>query len=207
MPNTQIRITDPENPERVLHVGEVGEICIHGPQVMKGYYNRPEETADVLQDGWLRTGDLGYLDEDCYLHIVDRKKRLILVNGFNVYPHQIEGAISKHPAVAECLVISVPDIRSGEAAKAFIRLKADAMTQPTAKDMRLFLKEHLSRLELPKYFEFVQEEILKTAVGKPDWRRLQEMDRLKRLEYGGELPDELTGREFTDNDFSQEQAS
>jgi|GEM_PF-4051 len=207
MPNTQIRITDPENPERVLHVGGVGEICIHGPQVMKGYYNRPQETADVLQDGWLRTGDLGYLDEDCYLHIVDRKKRLILVNGFNVYPNQIESAILKHPTVAECLVISVPDIRSGEAAKAFIRLKPDAMNKPTAKEMRLFLKEHLSQLELPKYFEFVQEEILKTAVGKPDWRRLQEMDRLKRLEYGGELPDELTGREFTDNDFSQEQAS
>lgn len=207
MPNTQIRITDPDNPECTLCIGEVGEICISGPQVMKGYYNRPQETAEVLHDGWLRTGDLGYLDEDYYLHIVDRKKRLILVNGFNVYPNQIETAIAMHPSVAECLVISVPDIRSGEAAKAFIRLKADAVDKPSAKEMRLFLKDHLSRIELPKYFEFVSEEILKTAVGKPDWRRMQEMDRLNHVEYGGELPEELAGREFTEHDFSQEQAS
>jgi len=207
LPNTQIRITDPENPDCTLNVGEVGEICIHGPQVMKGYYNRPEETAEVLHEGWLRTGDLGYLDEDYYLHIVDRKKRLILVNGFNVYPNQIESAIAQHPAVAECLVISVPDPRSGEAAKAFIRLKADASDKPSAKDMRLFLKDRLNRIELPKYFEFVDEEILKTAVGKPDWRRMQEMDRLKNVEYGGELPEGFSGQELPENDFTQEQAS
>jgi acyl-CoA dehydrogenase len=207
LPRTQIRITHPENPDCTLRIGEIGEICISGPQVMKGYYNRPEETAEVLRDGWLRTGDLGYLDEDYYLHIVDRIKRLILVNGFNVYPTQIENAIAQHPAVAECMVISVPDPRSGEAAKAFIRLKPDFTGHLTAKEMRLFLKDQLSRIELPKYFEFVTVEILKTAVGKPDWRRMQEQDRLKHVEYGGALPEALLNYNFNEGDFTEEQAS
>ena len=208
LPRTQIRISDPENPERILHIGEIGEICIAGPQVMKGYYNRPEETAEVLHDGWLRTGDLGYLDADYYLHIVDRMKRLILVNGFNVYPSQIEHAIAQHPAVVESLVISVPDPRSGEAAKAFIRLKPEFLGQVTAKDLRLFLKDHLSRIELPKHFEFVTEEILKTSVGKPDWRRMQEQDRLTYLACGGPHPEGMLDyANLHDGDYTEEQAS
>ncbi len=185
LPQTRIKITDPENPDKILSVGEVGEICISGPQVMKGYYKREKETAEVLQNGWFRTGDLGYLDEDYYLHIVDRKKRLILVNGFNVYPTQIEQVITKHPDVVECMVISVPDTRSGEAAKAFIRVKPSARLTP--EDMRAFLSENLSRIELPKHIEFVTEEIPKTAVGKPDWRKVQEQERLKYVAYGDEL--------------------
>ena len=198
LPRTKIRITDPYDPDCVLPLGEVGEICIYGPQVMKGYYKRDKETAEVLHDGWLRTGDLGYLDEDCYLHIVDRKKRLILVNGFNVYPTQIENAIAKHPAVAECIVISVPDARSGEAAKAFIRLWKNADNKPNASQIRDFLSESLSRIELPKHIEFVDEELPKTAVGKPDWRSLQERERLQNVAYGAEE---------TMNNINMEQAS
>jgi acyl-CoA dehydrogenase len=202
VPRTRIKIADPEYPERTLKIGEVGEICISGPQVMKGYYNREKETSAVMHDGWLRTGDLGYLDDEYYLHIVDRKKRLILVNGFNVYPTQIEQAINKHPAVAECIVISVPDSRSGEAAKAFIRLKRTAENKPTADQLRDFLSEYLSRIELPKHIEFVNEELPKTTVGKPDWRVLQEQERLKFMEYGG-----LSQAEESGHDLNMEQAS
>lgn len=199
IPGTSIRIAHPDHPEQTLRIGEVGEILIKGPQIMAGYYNREQETAEVMHEGWLRTGDLGYLDEDYYLHIMDRKKRLILVNGFNVYPTQIEAALSKHPAVAESIVISVPDTRSGEAAKAFIRLKKNGQTLPTADDLRAFLSETLSRIELPKHIEFIDAEIPKTAVGKPDWRTLQEQERLKYLEYGEDL--------MISDDFPMEQAS
>lgn len=185
MPLTKVKIVDPDNPERVLTLGEIGEICISGPQVMQGYYGREKETAEVLKDGWLHTGDLGYLDDDYYLHIVDRKKRLIIVNGFNVYPAQVEQAISLHPAVAECLVISVPDSRSGEAAKAFIRLKKDQKLL-AVQELKDFLSRHLSRIALPKYIEFVTEELPKTAVGKPDWKGLQERERLKNVQVGSD---------------------
>jgi long-chain acyl-CoA synthetase len=198
VPGTRVKITDPNDPNITLKLNEVGEICISGPQVMKGYYNREKETDAVMHDGWLRTGDMGFMDDEYYLHIVDRKKRLILVNGFNVYPTQIEQAISKHPAVAECIVISVPDSRSGEAAKAFIRLKRTAENKPDATQMREFLSEYLGRIELPKHIEFVDEELPKTAVGKPDWRSLQDRERLHMLAIGPELPS---------TDLDMEQAS
>jgi acyl-CoA dehydrogenase len=187
MPLTQIKITDPDDPERILKMGEIGEICISGPQIMKGYYNKEKETAEVLKDGWLHTGDLGYLDTDYYLHVVDRKKRLILVNGFNVYPSQVEEAISRHPAVVECMVISVPDTRSGEAAKAFIRLRPNQQNIPTINELKEFLTQHLSRIELPKHIEFVTEELPKTAVGKPDWKKVQERERLKAVSTSTDL--------------------
>lgn len=179
VPNTQIKITDPDDPARTLQMGEIGEICIQGPQVMKGYYNKPKETAEVLKDGWLYTGDMGYLDADYYLHIVDRKKRLILINGFNVYPNQIEHAIAQHPVVVECMVISMPDSRSGEAAKAFIRVRKNSTNKPTAQQIKDFLAEHLSRIEVPKHIEFVEDELPKTAVGKPDWKSMQEREQVK----------------------------
>ncbi|WP_373531735.1 acyl-CoA dehydrogenase [Vampirovibrio sp.] len=182
LPQTRIQIVDAEDPDRVLTMGEVGEICVSGPQVMKGYYNRPEETAQILRNGWFLTGDLGYLDDDYYLHIVDRKKRLILVNGLNVYPTQIEQAISRHPAVMECMVISVADSRSGEAAKALIRLKAGHAV--SAQQIQVFLSEYLSRIELPKHIEFINYELPKTAVGKPDWRTMQEREKLAALPHG-----------------------
>lgn len=192
LPQTRIQIVDPDDLDRVLEIGQVGEICISGPQVMQGYYNRKEETAQILRNGWFYTGDLGYLDEDYYLHIVDRKKRLILVNGLNVYPTQIEHAISKHPMVQECMVISVVDHRSGEAAKAFVRLKPEQHL--SAQQLKDFLSEHLSRIEIPKHIEFVTQELLKTAVGKPDWRTMQEREKLAELPHGeGDISDITNG--------------
>lgn len=184
VPQTRVKITDPDDPGRTLKIGEIGEICIAGPQVMKGYYRRDAETAEVFHEGWLRTGDLGYLDEECYLHLVDRKKRLILVNGHSIYPTQIEQAITKHPNVLECIVVSIPDERSGEAAKAFIRLKPGV--EISQKEMLEFLSDHISRIELPKVIEFVDRELPKTAVGKPDWKSLQTQERLRYEEYAQE---------------------
>lgn len=185
LPMTRIKITDPDDIDSTLAIGEVGEICISGPQVMHGYYQREDETRAVISDGWLRTGDIGFLDEDYFLHIVDRKKRLILVNGLNVYPTQIENAIGQHPAVAECIVVSVPDSRSGEAAKAFIRLRKNKTL--SIGQIRDFLSDLLSRVEIPKHIEFVDSELPKTAVGKPDWRLLQDGERLKHVEFGSSV--------------------
>lgn len=179
-PNTEIKITDPDDPDKIMPIGKMGEICIRGPQVFKGYYGKPgAETTDVLtEDGWFRTGDLGHLDEDMYIHITDRKKRMIIVNGENVYPNQIESAVTKHTSIAECVVIGLPDSRAGEVAKIFIRYKADK-PQPSEAELREFLTKDLSRAEMPKYFEFVDKELPKTSVGKPDWKTLQDQERAK----------------------------
>lgn len=179
-PRTEIKITDPDDPDKILDMGEVGEICIRGPQVMKGYYNRPDETAEVMtEDGWFRTGDLGYLDDDMYLKIVDRKKRMIIVNGHNAYPNQIEQVITSHPAVAECVVIGLPDERSGESAKAFVRFLENA-DKPDEAELRAFLSERLNKLDIPKEFEFRTEELPKTSVGKPDYKVLEREEYEKR---------------------------
>ena len=178
-PRTEVKIVHPDNPGQVMGRGETGEILIRAPQLMKGYYNKPEETARVMTgDGWFMTGDLGYLDDDMYLHIVDRKKRMIIVNGYKVYPNQVEKAISEHPAVAECIVIGVPDSSAGEAGKAFIRFKP-GQTPLTIAEMRQFLEGRVNRIEMPKTMEFVTAELPKTAVGKPDWKKLQDAERLK----------------------------
>lgn len=179
-PKTKIRIADADDADKIMKIGEIGEILIAGPQVMKGYYNNPEETDAVMTGEWFHTGDLGYMDEDRYVHIVDRKKRLIIINGYNVYPNQIENALSKHEDVAECVVISVEDERSGESAKAFVRLNDGANVDEKA--LRAFLAEHISRIEMPKTFEFVREELPKTAVGKPDWKKLQDAEKEKQKE-------------------------
>ncbi len=178
-PGTEIKIADPNDPDKIMNIGEMGEICIRGPQVFKGYYGKPEESAQVLtKDGWFLTGDLGHLDDDMYVHITDRKKRMIIVNGENVYPNQIENKVTKHPSIAECVVIGLPDESAGEAAKIFIRFKNNA-AQPSEQELRSFLKDSLSRSEMPKYFEFVEEELPKTSVGKPDWKTLQDTERAK----------------------------
>lgn len=179
-PMTEFKISDPEDPSKVLEIGEehIGEICIRGPQVMKGYYNRPQETADsITEDGWFRTGDMGFMDDEGFIHIRDRLKRMIIVNGFNVYPNQIEDAFSKHSDIAEVVVIGLPDKRSGEAGKAFVRLKEGSSA--TEAEIREFLENHINSKEIPKYIEFVTEELPKTAVGKPDWKKLQDEERAK----------------------------
>lgn len=177
-PRTEIKIVDPENPDKTVSLGQPGEVCIRGPQVMKGYYKRPEETAQVLtQDGWFRTGDSGYLDGDGYLHIVDRYKRMIIINGMKIAPNAIEMALGEHPSVAECVAVAVPDPRSGEAAKIFVRLKEGKTLDQ--QELREFLRPRLNDMEMPKHIEYVTAELPKAGVGKPDWKKLQDGEREK----------------------------
>ncbi|TDJ09534.1 MAG: long-chain-fatty-acid--CoA ligase [Deltaproteobacteria bacterium] len=146
-----------------LPAGEVGEICIKGPQVMKEYWQRPDETAKVFtDDGFFRSGDLGVMDEQGYFKIVDRKKDMILVSGFNVFPNEIEGVLSAHPKIFECAAIGVPDSRSGEAVKVFI-VKGDKSL--TKDEVIEFSRENLTRYKCPKFVEF-REDLPKSPVGK-----------------------------------------
>ncbi len=182
-PKTEIKIVNPDDHSKTLNIGDVGEICIRGPQVMLGYHNKPEETADVLtEDGWYLTGDLGFLDETMYLKIVDRKKRMIIVNGHNAYPSQIEEELNKLPSIAEAVVIGVPDARSGEAAKAFIRFRPELPKdeRPDEAYIRDFLAKSLNKLDIPKTFEVREDELPKTSIGKPDFKALEEEERIKR---------------------------
>ncbi|MBV8590424.1 MAG: long-chain fatty acid--CoA ligase [Acetobacteraceae bacterium] len=163
MADTVIEIREPDKPGRTLPTGAKGEICVRGPQVMKGYWKRPEETAAVFVKGALRTGDIGYLDEDGYLFIVDRIKDLILCSGYNVYPRVLEEALYQHPAVAEAVVIGVPDAYRGQAPKAFVTLRAGAQTQP--EELLGFLSARLSKIEMPRQIE-IRDSLPRTMIGK-----------------------------------------
>ena len=171
LPGTVISIRSLEEPERELPIGENGEVCIHGPQVMKGYWNKPHETADTFIGDYLRTGDVGHMDEDGFTFLIDRIKDLILCSGFNVYPRRIEDAIYEFPPVEEVTVIGVPDDYRGEAPKAFIKLKPDA--EATAEEVLEFLKPKLSKIEMPEHIEF-RDELPKTMVGKLSKKELRE---------------------------------
>lgn len=155
-----------------LPQGESGMLCVRGPQVMKGYWNREEATRDVMtEDGFLITGDIAMQHEDGYLQIVDRAKDMIIVSGFNVYPTEVEDCISSHPAILESAAIGVPDDKTGEAVKAFVVMKSDeAMDINT---LRVFCKEHLAAYKVPKHIE-VRTELPKTNVGKVLRRALRE---------------------------------
>ena len=144
-------------------LGEAGEICIKGPQVMQGYWQRPGETAEVFTpDGFLKTGDIGVMNEDGFVKIVDRKKDMILVSGFNVYPNEVEDVVAHHPKVLECAAIGIPDDKSGEAVKLFIVKKDESLT---SEEMRSYCKENLTAYKVPKIVEF-RKELPKTNVGK-----------------------------------------
>jgi long-chain acyl-CoA synthetase len=160
---TVVEIRDPADPTRLLAQGERGEICVRGPQVMRGYWNRPAETAAVMIDGALRTGDVGYLDEDGYLFLVDRIKDVILCGGYNVYPRVLEEALYQHPAVKDAVVIGIPDPYRGQAPKAFVTLKDGV--HATSAELRDFLKEYVSKIELPREVE-IRETLPKTMIGK-----------------------------------------
>ena len=161
VPSTEISIRDDAGNE--LPLGQPGEICARGPQVMAGYWQRPEETAQVMtKDGFFRTGDIGVMDEKGMVKIVDRKKDMVLVSGFNVYPNEVEDVIAMHPGVLECAVIGVPDAASGEAVKAFIVKRDPALTEDELKN---FLAERLTNYKRPKFVEF-RDELPKTPVGK-----------------------------------------
>jgi long-chain acyl-CoA synthetase len=169
VPSTWISIRDDDGNE--VPLGEAGEICAKGPQVMTGYWNRPDETARVMtSDGYFRTGDIGVMTPDGYTKIVDRKKDMILVSGFNVYPNEIEEVIAGHPGVLECAVIGVPDARSGEAVKAFV-VKKDPNV--TAEDIIKFCGTELTNYKVPKQIEF-RTSLPKTNVGKILRRELRD---------------------------------
>lgn len=176
IPGTRIVICDQDHPEKTLPTGETGEICIVGPQVMKGYWQKSEATAEALVNGRLRTGDIGYMNEEGYTFIVDRAKDLILVGGFNVYPRQIEEAIYKHPAVKEVTVIGISDDYHGEVPKAFIVLEDGATLSED--DLRLFLETLLGKVEIPRAYEF-RDELPKTMIGKLSRKELVEEERAK----------------------------
>jgi len=163
VPDVVVRIVDPETGEEDLPTGEVGEIILKAPQLMLGYLNRPEATAETIRSGWLFTGDLGYLDEDGYLFIVDRKKDVIKPSGFQVWPREVEEVIASHPAVKEVGVAGVPDPRTTEAVKAWIVLEEGATL--TVDEIRSYCRERLAGYKVPKHVEF-RSELPKSAVGK-----------------------------------------
>lgn len=163
VPDVDVRIVDIETGEKILALGESGEICIRAPQIMVGYWGRPAETAAMIRDGWVYTGDLGYLDEDGYLFIVDRKKDLIKPGGFQVWPREVEEVLALHPAVAEVSVAGVPDEYQGEAVKAWVVLHEGE--QVTIDELRAFCRERLTGYKVPKQIEF-RESLPKTTVGK-----------------------------------------
>ena len=160
---TTIEIRDLADPRRVLPPGERGEICARGPQVMRGYWQRDADTAGAFVDGALRTGDVGHLDADGYLHVTDRLKDVILCSGYNVYPRVLEDALYEHPAVAEAVVIGVPDAYRGQAPKAFVTLRPGQAATP--EDLRDFLAQMVSRIELPREVE-IRTTLPHTMIGK-----------------------------------------
>jgi long-chain acyl-CoA synthetase len=176
-PGTTIEIRDPDHPERLMPPGEKGEVCARGPQVMQAYWNKPEDTANTFTQGALRTGDIGYLDEDGYLFLVDRIKDVILCGGYNVYPRSIEDAAYQHPAVEEAIAIAIPDPYRGQSPKLFVKLHAQASL--SAEDLRAFLATHISKIEIPREIEF-RDSLPKTLVGKLSKKELIEEERLRR---------------------------
>ncbi|WP_246848263.1 long-chain-fatty-acid--CoA ligase [Sphingomonas beigongshangi] len=175
-PGTTIEIRDREDPSRIMPKGEKGEICARGPQVMSGYWHKPHETAGAFADGALRTGDVGYLDDDGYLFIVDRIKDMILCGGYNVYPRVIEEALYEHPAVAEAVVIGIPDPYRGQSPKAFVTLAEPGSV--TGEQLRDFLRDKVSKIELPRAVE-IRDTLPKTLIGKLSKKELVEEEMRK----------------------------
>jgi len=174
LPSTMISIRDDSDHE--MPVGERGEVCASGPQVMQGYWNRPDETAKAMTaDGFFRTGDIGVLSAEGYLRIVDRKKDMILVSGFNVYPNEVEEVLSSHPGVRECAAIGAPDGKSGEVVKAFVVRKDPNLTEQALHD---FAAEQLSKYKTPRHIEF-RDELPKSNVGKILRRALRDEEMAK----------------------------
>jgi long-chain acyl-CoA synthetase len=169
VPNTEVRVVDDNN--QLLGFDDAGELCIRGPQVMQGYWQRAEATAEVIDpEGWFFTGDVAVIQRDGYLRIVDRKKDMIVVSGFNVYPNELEDVVSKHPGVLECAAVGLPDSKNGEVIKMFVIRKDPTLTELALKD---FCRTQLTGYKVPKHIEF-REELPKTNVGKILRRELRE---------------------------------
>jgi long-chain acyl-CoA synthetase len=179
LPDVEVRITDVDTGQGELKSGEVGEILLRAPQVMLGYWNKPDETAVILRDGWLYTGDIGYQDEDGYVFIVDRKKDLIKPSGFQVWPRDVEEVIASHPAVAEVCVGGIPDVQAVEAVKAWVVLTPGQ--QLSEADLKSFCREQLAAYKVPKVIEF-REVLPKSNVGKILRRELLAKEKSAREE-------------------------
>jgi len=179
MNNTEQKIVDIETGEHELPVEEDGEIIIRGPQVMLGYWDAPEETAHTLRNGWIHTGDIGHLDADGYLYIVDRKKDMIKYKGFSIAPAELEAVLVEHPAVLESAVVGVPDEESGEVPKAFIVLISDRSFSVTDEELITFVNGKLTGYKKLHEVEFV-EALPKLPSGKILRRELRELERARR---------------------------
>ncbi|MBN1380381.1 MAG: long-chain fatty acid--CoA ligase [Deltaproteobacteria bacterium] len=175
LPDTIVRIVDIETGRNEMPVNEPGELIMKAPQLMQGYWKRPEETREVLRDGWLYTGDIGYMDEDGYVFLTSRKKDVIKCSGFQVWPREVEEILQEHPAVAEVCVGGIPDPRQTEAVKAWIVLKEGQTV--TAEDLQQFCRRKLTGYKVPRHIEF-RKELPKTFVGKVLRRVLQEEERV-----------------------------
>ncbi len=176
LPDTDYVIMDLETGDREIPVGEIGEICVRGPQVMKGYWQKHLETAETLRNGWLHTGDIGRMDDDGFCFVIDRKKDIIIAGGFNIYPRDIEEVLYEHPKVKEVVVAGVPDHYRGETVKAYIVLKPD--TEAIEKEFIAFCKTRMAAYKVPRYVEF-RTELPRTIVGKVLRRKLVEEERAK----------------------------
>jgi long-chain acyl-CoA synthetase len=169
IPSTQVKTIDDDGNETPL--GEPGELCVKGPQVMRGYWQRPEDTKkSFTEDGFLRTGDVAVIQEDGYIRIVDRKKDMIIVSGFNVFPNEVEDVVSGHPDVVECAAVGIPDDKSGEAVKVFLVSKNENLS---ANELKEYCRERLTAYKVPKFFVF-RDELPKTNVGKILRRELRD---------------------------------
>jgi long-chain acyl-CoA synthetase len=188
LPDTDVKLTDLDEPDRVVPQGERGEMCIKGPQVMLGYWNRPDESGLVIRNGWLHTGDVAIMDEQGYFQIVDRIKDMILVSGFNVYPTEVEAVLFHHPKILKCAVVGVPDETTGERVKAFIVLKPGETA--TAEEITSWCRDPdqgLTGYRVPKEIEF-RDELPETLIGKVLRRVLQDEERKKREAAGAAGP-------------------
>jgi long-chain acyl-CoA synthetase len=178
-PDTDCKIVDVETGENEMDQGQPGEILLKGPQMMQGYYKKPEESAVALKDGWFHTGDIGYMDEEGYLFVVDRKKDMIIASGFNIYPRDIDEVLFEHPKIQEACTIGLPDPYRGETVKVFVVVKAgQTMTEA---EVIAYCKEKLAPYKVPKMVEFM-DSLPKSVIGKVLRRELREMEMKKRAE-------------------------
>jgi len=176
-PDTEAKIMDLETGKKELGIGEIGELIIRGPQVMKGYWNMPDETAHALREGWLYTGDIAKMDEDGYFSIVDRKKDMIIAGGFNIYPRDVEEVLYENPKVKEAVVAGIPDPYRGETVKAYIVLKEGVTA--TEDEIRDFCRGKIAKYKVPTHVEF-RTDLPKTIIGKVLRRILIEEEKKKQ---------------------------
>jgi long-chain acyl-CoA synthetase len=173
VPDTDCRIVDVETGTRELGIGETGEILLAGPQLTAGYYKKPEETAHAIQGGWFYTGDIGYMDDEGYLYIVDRKKDMVIAGGYNIYPREIDEILYAHPKIKEGAAVGLPDPYRGETIKAFVVPKPGETL--TEEEVIAYCKEQLAPYKVPKRVEFM-EDLPKSNIGKVLRRKLKEME-------------------------------